>query len=249
MAISYKFSPETMDKLFGLELNIAEVSALNDFKVSCKASADGTKLEFGNASHGIVKDMPIKKGVLKMAKEGLLPVAAQEAAAKKIKAAFSITLKQLEKLPIKKASDAVWKDITDLDKKGAGDASNAPGIGIYKPADDIEAEEQMESTAFTEHMASAMLEDVDEEAPSPFKGQADLENLIDTHFDQADETVVFPEKDEAMHGAKITDVFPTDKDTALKMAKVKLSQATTMYQDINYSEQLSAAVITIRHLW
>jgi len=234
MAISYKFSPEKLNDWFGLGLTLAQMAEFNSFDISCKANAKGTKLEFGNASHGIVKDMPIKAGVLTMAKEGILPIGAKDSVAKKINAALSIALKQLEKLPLKKTSSAVWKDLDQLAEEGAGDASNGPQIGIYKPADFVEGKKP-----FTEHMASAMLEDVDEEAPSPFMGQAGLENLVETQFDQSDEVTVFPDADEAVHGAKVSEVFPTDKDLALKMAKVKLSQATTMYQPVRATSDSS----------
>ena len=227
MAISYKFSPEKLNDWFGLGLTLAQMAELNDFGISCKANAKGTKLEFGNASHGIVKDMPIKAGVLTMAKEGILPIGAKDSVAKKINAALSIALKQLEKMPLKKTSSAVWKDLDQLAAEGA--------------KDDIEAEEQMEGShfgkPFTEHMASALLDDPEtQEAEGFMKEKLDP---IKTHFTQEKETLVFPEKDEAVHGAKVSEVFPTDKDLALKMPKVKLSQATTMYQPVKATSDSS----------
>ena len=218
MAISFKFSPEKLDGWFGLGLTIAQISELNTFGVTCKASGDGTKLEFGNASHGIVKDMPIKAGVLKMAKEGILPIGAKDAAAKKINAALSICLKQLEKLPTVASESAVWKDLDQ------------------HVADDIDAEEKMEGEHFSEHMASALMDDPESKEASEFMGQAGLENLVETQFSP---TFVTPDKDEVVHGAKVSDIFPTDKDTALKMAKVKLSQATTMYQPVKATSDSS----------
>ena len=60
MAISFKFSPAKLNEMFDLGFTVEHVVSLNDLGVTCKANAEGPKLEFGNASHGIVKDMTIK---------------------------------------------------------------------------------------------------------------------------------------------------------------------------------------------
>jgi len=236
MALSFKYTPEKLDAWFGLGLSIEQVSSLKNYDVICKANVAGTKLEFGNHEYGIVKDMPIKSGILKMAKEGILPVAAQEEVAKKINGALSICLKQLKKKPLKKTGSvaAVWKDLDQLAAEGE---KTGPKIGT------ISSSEFVEGKVFKEHMASAMLDDVEAEESMEgtafIKGQVELGNLVDTQFNQSDEVTVFPDKDEIVHGPKVSEVFPTDKDVALKMDKVKLSQATTMYQPVKATSDSS----------
>ena len=185
MAISYKFSPAKLNQWFDLKLTPEELLTLESFGVTCKASADGTKLEFGNALHGIVKNMPIKSGVMTMAKEGCLPIAAKASATKKINAALTICMKHLMNLPEPEAP--VWKDV-----KGIAPIKSK----VATPPD---------KAYTTEHLASALMDEPD----------------------------IPKTKDDIVHGPTLS------KYAALKMKKVKLENATALYQPVNATSQNS----------
>lgn len=266
--VQHKYTVAQINDWFSLGLGGAAVLEMDDLGIFAQTNSSGTKLSFGSVEHAVVTDMPIKAGTIKMAQEGLLPFGVMSPISKQIKGALSICVTQLgNKAPVWSDADTnAMNESLKAESESLGhfdEDKNFPAEPNSE--DDLEEADSAPVYISVADAKSKVWEFVESnEKVKAIKGLRILTGLglkgakahVDAWFDEHDaammthddeiedqETLKSTAFDKAVHGESIEDVLPPltqfSVKEALKMHKVKLINATMMYQPVNGTSSAS----------